>query len=306
MRLGLRSVVVGGLLVTALAGCGSTTVTVGADDPVPEPAGGTAPAATRTAGPEMTGMASPPPFRVRYDDQELVLAPFTFCFESGCADGVPTDVVSVGSPDEVRVFVPVEGWILDATVTTGDSRCGRQQALRPERRDGWFTLRPVGLAGDKQVDLFAHGRGGDMVARFAWRATQDGPLPEPEAVTALIADHDGRPDSYGVELSLSNLATTPESATARVTVTAANGRSLTFAAHRSRQDCLPEGTVFFDGPDSSGRDAADLGDFPFRYDVVVTLDGTTHRATASYPADEIDGNEPSVRLDFDPPLPALG
>jgi len=36
-----------------------------------------------------------------------------------------------------------------------------------------------------------------------------------------------------------------------------------------------------------------------------TLDGTTYRATARYPADEIEGNEPSVRLGFDPPLPAL-
>ena len=120
-----------------------------------------------------------------------------------------------------------------------------------------------------------------MAAAFDWRTPVQGPLPTPEAVTALIADHDGRPDSYGVELSLANLAATPEDATARVTVTAANDRSLTFDAHRSTQDCLPEGTVSFDGPDRSGREAAELGDFPFRYDVEMTLDGTTYRATAT-------------------------
>ena len=293
------------LLGVAVAGCGSGVSTVGADDPVPVPAGATTPVATTTSGTEMTGdLEGPPPFRLRYDDQEVVLWPHTFCYDNGCADGAPTDVVSVGSPAEVRVFVPVDGWDLDATFVSGDPQCGRRQTVRPEGTDGWYVLRPVGRAGDQRVDLFASG-GGDMIAAFDWQTTADGALPRPEALTALIADHDGRPDSYGVELSLVNLAGTPEEATAEVTVTAANGRSLTFDAHRSVQDCQAEGTVYFDGPDRSGRDVADLGGFPFRYDIVVTLDGTTHRATARYPADEIVGNEPSVRLDFDPPLPAL-
>ena len=293
------------LLGAALTGCGSHVSATGADDPVPVRAGATTPVGTTTSGPDMSGIEAPPPFRVRAGDQEIVLRPYAFCFRNGCADGAPTDVVSVGSPAEVHVFVPVDGWDLEATITTGDEQCGRRQTVRPNGADGWYVLRPVGRAGDQRVDLFARGDGGDMIATFDWRTTADGALPEPEAVTALIADHDGRPDSFGVELTLSNLASTPESATARVTVTAANGRSLTFDAHRSSQDCLPDGTVFFDGPDRSGHDAADLGGFPFRYDVAVTLDGTTQQATARYPADEIEGNEPSVRLDFAPPLPAL-
>ena len=293
------------LLGAAVAGCGSSVSTTGADDPVTPPAGATTPVSTTTSGTEMTGLDGPPPFRVRYDDREVVLHPYAFCFGNGCADGAPTDVVSVGSPAEVHVFVPVEGWSLEATVTTGDARCGRRQTVRPDGADGWYVLRPVGRAGDQRVDLFASGDGGDMIAAFDWRTATEGPLPEPEALTALVADHDGRPDSYGVELTLANLASTPETATARVTVTAANGRSLTFDAHRSTQGCQAEGTVFFDGPDRSGRAAADLGGFPFRYDITVTLDGSTHRATARYPADEIEDHEPSVRLDFEPPLPAM-
>ena len=39
--------------------------------------------------------------------------------------------------------------------------------------------------------------------------------------------------------------------------------------------------------------------------MTVTLDGVTHRASASFPGDVIDGNEPSVALEFTPPLPAL-
>ncbi len=35
------------------------------------------------------------------------------------------------------------------------------------------------------------------------------------------------------------------------------------------------------------------------------LDGVRHLATASWPADEIVGNEPSVALEFTPHLPAV-
>lgn len=306
VRTGWRPLLVG-MTVVLLAGCGSDLATTGADDPLPAPAGGTTPATTVSAGQPATGLDSPPPFRIRYDDKELVLHPFTFCFDNGCADGMPLDVPSVGSPDELRVFVPVEGWALDVAMTSGTGRCGRVQSARTTTTgDGWFVVRPVGAAGDKRVELFASGDGGDMVAEITWRTTQDGPLPRPTSVMSVIADHDGRPDSYGVELSLSNLPVTPEKVTAQITVTAGNGRSLTFDAQRSDQDCLPEGTVAFDGPDEDGRAASELGDFPFRYDVEVTLDGTTHRATATYPADQIEGNEPNVRLRFDPPLPSLG
>lgn len=69
--------------------------------------------------------------------------------------------------------------------------------------------------------------------------------------------------------------------------------------------CFAEGTAFWDGPDRAGLDAAALGPAPFTYKVFVTLDGTEHAATASWPADQIEGNEPSVALEFSPPLPAL-
>jgi hypothetical protein len=73
----------------------------------------------------------------------------------------------------------------------------------------------------------------------------------------------------------------------------------------ARDGCQPEGSVHWDGPDDEGLEAAQLGGFPFRYDVTVTLDGTTYVATATYPDDEIEGNEPSVALTFSPPLPRL-
>ena len=202
------------------------------------------------------------------------------------------------------MFVPVRDWRLEAIFAPAADRCGRHQTLTPDRDGQWFTLPPAGRAGRYRVSLFAHG-GGDMVADLVWRTPVDGELPVPESRLALIAEHDGRPDSYGLELAVDNLAETPEEATARITVEADTGRRLTFDAVRANDRCRPEGSIYFDGPDVRGREAANLGGFPFSYTVDLTLDGETYRATADYPADEIRGNEPSVALEFTPALPAM-
>jgi hypothetical protein len=113
------------------------------------------------------------------------------------------------------------------------------------------------------------------------------------------------PDSYGIELALDNLAETPEQSAATITVEAANGKSLTFEAELARSGCRPEGSLYWDGPDDMGRRATELGQGPFRYKVELRLDGKRYVAQATWPADEIRGNEPSVSLDFRPPLPSL-
>jgi len=249
-------------------------------------------------------MEAPPPYRLRYNDSELVLRPHTWCYDAGCVDGISENPPSVGSPPSILVYVPVEDWDLTATFTPADQRCGRQSTVKPTKEQGWYVLEPAGRAGPYNVELFAQG-GGDMIADFRWTTPADGDLPTPKARLALIAEHDGEADSYGVELVLENLAETPRSTEAKITTTAANGRSLTFEATRARGGCWPEGTVYFDGPDAEGKAAAALGDFPFHYTVTVTIDGTTYRASADYPADEIRGNEPSVALKFSPALPAL-
>jgi hypothetical protein len=246
----------------------------------------------------------PPPFVLRYDDRELALRPHTFCYDNGCADGMPEGPPDIGRPNEVQIFVPVEGWELSATFRSGGA-CGRHQTVSPSPRgDGWFLLRPAGHAGSYAVDLFASG-GGDMIAQFLWTTPEHGPLAEPRATMSVIADHDGRPDSYGIELFVSNLAETPDEVLATVTVTAANGRSVTFEAEPADNSCVAPGSLSFDGPDAAGGEAAKLGGFPFRYDVELLLDGKPHSATAQFPQDEITDEEPAVLLEFDPPLPAL-
>jgi hypothetical protein len=109
---------------------------------------------------------------------------------------------------------------------------------------------------------------------------------------------------------LTNLARSPATGGATITVIAADGRSLSFPATGGRQPpqgcAATEGALYWDGPDDKGLEAAALGPPPFTYDVVVTLDGATYAARAMWPDDQIPGNEPSVALTFDPPLPALG
>ena len=255
-----------------------------------------------------TEIQPPPGFRLTYSDHELQLPPYTWCYTNGCVDGVRATPPSLaGRPAEVRVEVPTAGWHLTATFTHAGESCGRRQIVEPIRAaDGSFMLRPAGPAGRYDVDLFAQGDGGDMVATFRWLTSVDGPLATPAARLAVIADHDGHPDSYGVELAIDNLARTPTGSQAHIAVTAANGRSVEFdAEHADNPGCLPEGSIYFDGPDDQGKRAAALGPAPFTYKVTLVLGGRTYRASADYPDDVIAGNEPSVSLTFLPPLPAL-
>jgi hypothetical protein len=63
--------------------------------------------------------------------------------------------------------------------------------------------------------------------------------------------------------------------------------------------------VCWDGPDAKGLEAAALGEGPFDFRVELELDGARYVAVATWPADEIAGNEPSVALHFTPSLPGL-
>lgn len=154
------------------------------------------------------------------------------------------------------------------------------------------------------MTLFARGES-SLSTTFRWTTPTDGPLPEPRARLAILGGEGGQETSYGVELEVSNLESTPESARARITVRAEGGESLSFNAGLSPRRCFPEGTLYFDKPDDEGSAAAELGDRPFTYEVTLTLDGKRYRARAVWPRDQIPGNHPSVRLHFSPPLPAL-
>jgi len=248
---------------------------------------------------------APPPVIVRAGDKRFELTAWTYCFGNGCADGSrPENPPDLGSAPRIEVEFPLEGWTFEAEFAPADDDCPRRQVVAVEQTgDHTFVVEPAGFAATYDVTLFGRGDG-DLFVTFRWTTPTNGPMPIPHARLAILADHDGAVDSYGVELELADLAATPESATAEITVTAANGKSVTFAPVQA-PGCMAEGTLYWDGPDQPGLDAAALAPGPFIYDVVITLDGVEYTATADWPDDEIEGNEPSVALSFTPRLPSL-
>jgi hypothetical protein len=288
----------------------------------PQPNGGLAPASTPSAEGSSTSqkdenqdhatalepgiLEAPPSVTVKTSDQVFDLNAWSYCYKNGCADGAPlANPPDVGSPEEVMVEFPLPDWSFTASFTPAGEKCGRiQQVQLEDAGDGAFVLRPVGHADTYDVTLFGKGEG-DLFVTFRWSTPSDGPLPKPKARAAIIAGEDGSPHSYGVELELMNLAETPNQASATITVRAANRHSITFEATGASERCWPEGTVYWDGPDDKGSEAAKLGQGPFEYIVQLTLDGERYVGTGTWPTDEIRGNEPSVSLDFSPNLPGL-
>jgi len=293
--------------IVLLAACGGGSPTVPAAPREDSPSAPSSSPAAPTGEPmEPGGLEAPPPVTVRFFDQAIDLHAWTYCYKNGCADGAPPeDPLNVGDPDRVIAEFPLSGWSFRASFTPSDERCGRIHTVPLEPQDdGTFVLRPAGYAGEYDVTLSGRGDG-DLFTTFRWQTPTDGSLPAPKARLAILADNDGGFDSYGVELHLENLAATPRRSSATITVRADNGEELTFEAKPARGRCFPEGTVYWDGPDDQGLAAAHLGPGPFAYEVQLMLDGERYVARATWPDDEIHGNEPSVRLEFTPELPAL-
>ncbi len=265
-------------------------------------------------------MQRPPAVTVRGGNLESSLEAWTACWSEApsistgsirpssiCFDGRPPKVLpDIGSPSDVVVEFPVPGWEFSATVQPVGKECGRRQTevLEPAG-DTAHRLQPIGIAGDYEVTLFGRGPEGDLFVTFRWQTTTDGVLPVPAATASILADGDGPPRSYGVELSVRNLESTPQSASAEVQVMAANGNIHTIELTRADVNCSV-GRMYFTAPLSEGLAAARLGPAPFTYHVTMELDGQTYRGAGVWPDGQIDPEcKPCVRLTFDPPLPAL-
>ena len=264
----------------------------------------------------------PPTIRVTGHGTSFELTIWTTCWidfigsdgtqSDYCADGVPDPVDElerVRGAGPLYVEFPVAGWEFSATATLAgkEEECGRSQTEPLARiAPTVHELVPQGFAGTYIVDVYGSGQGGDVVSSFVWETTVDGVLPVPKANMGLLWFDDGRVTTYAAGMSISGLAITPDSASARVIVTAANGASTEVRYVEDRPEgCRSPGLVGLDVNRGDALRAAALGEAPFTYDVELTMDDTVYRATATWPRDEFVDHPGYVPLRFEPALPAL-
>lgn len=310
----LLAVVVLGLAGCAHPGRGPGIARSEDGDPAPTAPSARTPSHSPSAAPHRSGATQrggrgggPPTVTLRYDGGSLELPPYSYCYGPICVDGAPPQSPpSVGSPARVIVHFPLDGWSFQATFDDVGQRCGRTPTVGLEQiAEHAFLLEPVGPSGTYDVRLFAQG-GGDLATVFRWSTPVAGPRAAPEATVSVLARRHGQVVSLRGLLSVTHLAHTPEQATARLTVTDADGDSQAFglpvtAKHRDGRCHPPPGTIYFQSGSTDG--AAELGPGPFTYRVVLTLDGVRHVATATRPTDVADGQAPSLTLHFSPALP---
>ncbi len=245
-----------------------------------------------------------PTFRVT-GERTLTVTAFSWCGEDFCADGMPsTPLPSIGRAEKAHLVLPTgEDWAVGASLTPAGDRCGRTFPAEVHGAGNEFVIEAAGPPGTYAVDAWAESARLSMSGAFRWITTVEGPLPNPRAEASVITEHDGALDSYGAELTLHDLATTPERATAKVIVTAGNGESLTIPLRRRMSDCEAPGTVTFEASETAGQQAAKLGPAPFEYLIDLRMDGTTYRGTSTWPGDLMPDYRPYTRVQFEPTLP---
>lgn len=264
--------------------------------------------------PTYTWSDTPSPVVLRLADGDIELQPWTYCWTgpdgSGiCTGGAPGNVSElddIGRPESVNFWFGMPGWEFQATYSEIGVACPRENTIDATATgDQTFRLDPAGPAGRYQVDLFGRGKQGDVSASFIWTTPHSGPIDQPEAYIALVAGQDDELTSYGLEVGVQDLGFQPRQAIARVTATAANGRSMTLDTEaEGHGGCYAEGTVFLSGDDTEARAVAHLGPAPFTYKVTFTFDGQEYVGTAVWPRDEKHDEAPNTTLSFNPPLPA--
>jgi len=295
-------------LVLAVTGCGSRPSGVAAPSDGTETTLASRLVLPPVKAPESYATSGPPRFHVLGDDGQLDLRPWTICFHFGCADGFPSeDPPSIGSPDALVFGFDVPGWTFDSvTFREHGTRegCGRSVTVPAETTgERTFRVLPAGPAGDWDVDIFGRGPGGDAVTTVRWRTTVDGPYPDAATGTAaVLADHDGELDSYGVELSVADLDRRYDDASASIRVTSVAGGSVVLPL-REPDECYEEGSLAFRAPASLGRRATGIGEGPFDYEVRLELGTTTYVGRGTWPDDTDEEITPAVPLAWEPALP---
>lgn len=262
--------------------------------------------------PRHEGPRKVPSVIIRTAKAALEVRPHTWCYRDTCADGEPPDPLpSIGDADSAEIEFPISDWEFSAYFTQADERCPRTQLVQLDKNSvGNWVLEPMGYSDTYQIGISAFSpewevamEWGDAFYAFEWTTPRDGPLAVPSASLSLLVEYDGRVGADEASLYILDVATAARSAAARLTVTAANGASLSVGLDAD-PGCSGSGDLRWYSADEPVSRAADLGPAPFTYDVVVQLDGHTYAAHATWPTDGTEPNRPTM-LEFSPPLPPL-
>lgn len=262
----------------------------------------------------------PPDVVVSAGNTELTLRAWTTCWTSFCSDGAPPDPLpDLGSVDgEITVTFPIEGWTFEgaAFAPPDDEACAEQiPATVIQLNDTTWQLTPGGPAAAYRFDVWGRGPEGDVIVSFAAATTADRPMPDPTAgahtfhweSAALESTRQPQVDAE-FQVRVAHLSTTPDRASARITVTASDGTTTSHELTISEptagtQDaCVPRGTADFRGPAPAGRVLDEIGPPPYELTVDIYLEGSRHTAIATWP-DDMDPETWYIDLDLAPPLP---
>lgn len=302
-----------------LVGCGQGT---SPEEPAPagqQPATAQQPdLGAEGEGPAADDLERPPPIRVKGAGDWIEIAPWSWCYRNGCADGMPPDPLpDLGTYDgPILVDLPA-GWQLSPTWRTPHEPCGTQLSTGwLTAGDGPVTVPRAGGAGTWQLDLFARpAEGGDVTASVQVTTSTDAPVPAPELHLTSFFDHDGEIVQYGpVELAVRYLAHDLSVAdlSGELEVVASDGQRSTIDLQLVPPDgegCDTVGSAVLTESGeprrvSEVRVGDRLGPPPYDLTVVLDLAGTTHRTTA--PArwpDDVDDENSAILLQVEPPLP---
>ena len=126
----------------------------------------------------------PPPVVLWVDGRDVVLEPWTACYQDpngagACMDGMPRPPYEdVGERPAVDFRFPEKGWHFAATLDRRGDGCGPVTVKARSTGQHTFTLPGRAPAGTYRVDLSGRGEGGDVVTSFRWT------LPDTPGVTA--------------------------------------------------------------------------------------------------------------------------
>lgn len=249
------------------------------------------------------GLQGPPLATVTANGCDLQLGAFEFGWGFAAGGALlpaemthvePADKLLLAFPSGVKSVTITSRLMSENGICTGPTFDGE---ATPDA-DGTFKVSLGGKPGTHRVIIAMTADGGSAKYAFDWETTSTGPVREPSGQAGIRIDDSGHADLNG-QLIIQNLADASVPMSAVFEVTSANGISerIESSARPVSHRCVDDPVVYFfrttppPGPHS--------GLAPYRYDVVLTIDESEHRAVATWSSK----NGQSLPLEFTPPLP---